>query len=171
MAHDDPRGSGEIGPTDAEDFDTVLQPEGHALCHGCLAQGRCRLGVTATERAGDEVLVHVTCASELRGSPGVAHGGWIASVFDESLSQAIHQRQGKIVTKSLEVHYLAPVPVDVPLRVAAVIDHQEGRRFMASAVMRLAGSAQVFATARGIFVVRRRDHFARQHATIPIKTL
>ncbi len=152
---------------DVEDFDTVPQPEGHALCHGCLDEGRCRLGVRGADRSGDDVLVHVTCAAQLRGSPGVAHGGWIASVFDEAMSQAVHQRVGKVVTATLEVQYRRPVPIEVPLEVAATIEGQQGRRLRTSAQMRVAGSADVLASATGLFVVRRADHFARHQAAMP----
>ena len=152
---------------DADDFDTALQPEGNALCHGCLDTGRCRLGVSGADRSGDDVLVRVTCASELRGSPGVAHGGWIASVFDEAMSQAVHQRVGKVVTATLSVHYRAPVPIEVLLEVAATIDDQQGRRLHTSAQMRVAGSTETLASATGVFVVRRDDHFARHRSQFP----
>ena len=164
----DAAGEGDPG-VDVEDFDTVPQPEGHALCHGCLDEGRCRMGIRGTDRNGDDVLVHVTCATQHRGAPGVAHGGWIASVFDEAMSQAVHQRVGKVVTATLEVQYRAPVPVEVPLEVAATIEDQQGRRLRTSAQMRLAGSADVLASATGLFVVRRDDHFARHRARLTEK--
>jgi acyl-coenzyme A thioesterase PaaI-like protein len=144
-----------------DDFAIRSTPAGRILCGGCAADGVCRLGVGSAEAEQDAVRFDVTCPRSWQGGPDVAHGGWIAAVFDDVLSAAALRTEPRLVTSSLTVEYLRPAPVERPLRVVARIDAHSGRRWMVSARMTLATDGPALATARAELRTRRPDHFAR----------
>ncbi|WP_231645109.1 PaaI family thioesterase [Sciscionella sediminilitoris] len=84
-------------------------PSGRLLCGGCAGDDVCRLGVGIADVHDDVVRAEVSCARSWQGGPGVAHGGWIAAVFDDVLTAAALRRESRLVTKSLAVSYLRPV--------------------------------------------------------------
>lgn len=135
-------------------------PSGRLLCGGCAGDDVCRLGVGITDLHDDVVRAEVICARSWQGGPGVAHGGWIAAVFDDVLTAAALRREPRLVTKSLAVSYLRPVPIERPLTVAARIDAHSGHGWEVSAWMALASGPEL-ATARAELRTRRPDHFAR----------
>ena len=49
----------------------------------------------------------------------MAHGGVVAALLDEACGQVVRPSLSPAVTSRLEVRYIAPVPVEEPLRVFA----------------------------------------------------
>ncbi|MFD4193465.1 PaaI family thioesterase [Amycolatopsis thermoflava] len=145
-------------PDDPDAFAISPSASGRLLCGGCAAEDRCRLGIAAV----DATRFDVVCPAHWQGGPGVAHGGWTAAVFDEVLNLAALSTEPRLVTKSLTVSYLRPVPVERPLLVTARIDHHAGRDWTVSARMSLAGTP--LATAHAELRTRRPDHYARHEA-------
>ena len=94
------------------------------------------------------------------GAPGIAHGGAVATVFDDLFGFVLFIVGKLAVTRSLQVEYLAPVRLDVPYTVTAGLDRREGRRLHVSAHLRQAGGREI-ATATALFVTVTVEHFAR----------
>lgn len=148
----------------AEHPDTfAIEPSasGRLLCGGCAPDDTCRLGVEIAEAHEGAVRFDVTCPPSWHGGPEVAHGGWIAAVFDDVLNVAALRTDPRVVTKSLAVSYHHPVPVGRPLAALAWIDSHSGRRWEVAARMTLATGGPPLATARAELRTRRPDHYAR----------
>lgn len=140
---------------DSDSFAIEPSSSGRMLCGGCVPDGVCRLGVEPR----DGMWFDVTCPRHWQGGPGVAHGGWIAAAFDDVLNTAALRTEPRMVTKSLSVEYLRPVPVDRKLAVLARIERHEGREWTVSARMTL--GADTLATAHAELRTRRPDHYSR----------
>ncbi|MFH8533490.1 PaaI family thioesterase [Streptomyces tendae] len=148
-------------PFDPDGFTIEPSASGRLLCGGCAPEDACRLGVEFAGVQDGALRCDVTCARSWQGGPDVAHGGWIAAVFDDVLSMAALRTEPRLVTRSLEVSYLRPVPVERALTVLARMDdHAEGR-WEVSARMSLATTGPALATARAELRTRRPDHYAR----------
>ncbi len=134
-----------------------------ARCRGCRVGERpCRFGADAFDAiSANEGVARVTCPADFDGGPEVAHGGWIAGVFDDVLGRFLSHGDVKSVTATLSVSFLMPVPVERPLILRTRIVSREGRKITMSGTLRLEGETQDRATAEGVWVERRPDHFAR----------
>lgn len=131
---------------------------------GCFACGQGEGGLRMRFRvvAALELEAVVVLAAHHQGAPGLAHGGVLSAVFDESLGALQVFVQEPAVTASLTTEFRAPVPVGTRLHVRSRLDGRDGRKLHVSAQARL-GSADgpVAATARGLFLVVPPDHFTR----------
>jgi uncharacterized protein (TIGR00369 family) len=143
-----------------DDFTIEPSASGRLLCGGCASDDACRLGIEITSAQDDALRCDMTCSRSWHGGPGVAHGGWIAAVFDDVLNMVALRREPRLVTKSLAISYLRPVPVERPLTVVARIDTHSCRRWQVSARMALATGPEL-ATARAELRTRHPDHYAR----------
>lgn len=131
---------------------------GFSLCGGCAQQDRCLLGVTSEHLAPDgSATFDVECPAEREGSSGVAHGGWIADVFDETLGRGFTLAGVFAVTKALNVRFLRPVPITTPLVVSVAPFMRDGEQIVVRGELLLAGGDTVHAIGDGTFVVRDRE--------------
>ena len=125
----------------------------------------CRFGADDFDALSpDEGVARLICPGDFDGGPEVAHGGWIAGVFDDVLGRFLSHGGVKSVTATLSVSFLMPVPVQRPLILTTRIVSREGRRITMSGTLRLEGETQDRATAEGVWVERRTDHFERHRA-------
>lgn len=154
---------------DPDAFVIGPSPSGRLLCGGCAPAGVCGLGVEVAEARDAAVRFDVICPRHWQGGPRVAHGGWIAAVFDDVLNMAALRVEPRLVTKSLAVSYRRPVPVERRLEVLARIDAHAGRRWDVSARMTLDGTE--LATARAELRTRHPDHYARHEAWLARRPL
>lgn len=132
------------------------------LCGACKKIGRCRLGLI--HRGLDEAGVSystVICPPEYEGGPQVAHGGWTASVLDEMLGETSVAQGQMVVTATLTVDFIKPVPINHELEGRGWIERREGSRVYISGELRLASSNALLAKASGIFIARDFSHFER----------
>ena len=100
----------------------------------------------------DGVASPVLISRAYVGPPGVAHGGIVATYFDEILAGAVVRATGHIsVTGELTVRFVKPVPVESPLvgRGRLVTDH--GRYVDVEATLESLATGELLATARGRF--------------------
>jgi acyl-CoA thioesterase FadM len=67
----------------------------------------------------------------------------------------------RTVTATLTISYKAPVPVETPLELKVRIHSNEGRRWTVTGELRLQGDDLELATAEGVWIERRPDHFDR----------
>ena len=88
----------------------------------------------------------------------MAHGGVVAALLDEACGQVVRPSLSPAVTSRLEIRYLAPVPVEEPLRIVAELTGLEDRRAYAEATIQDA-SGLVLAHGRAECVAVRREHF------------
>ena len=134
-----------------------------APCRGCRVGERpCRFGADNLVALSPQVgLVRLVCPRDFDGGPEVAHGGWIAGVFDDVLGRFLNHWDVKTVTATLSVNYLMPVPTGQPLTLVVRVMSREGRRITMSGALRLQGEERDRATAQGVWVETRPDHFER----------
>ncbi|MDG2335595.1 MAG: PaaI family thioesterase [Myxococcota bacterium] len=91
------------------------------------------------------------------GAPGCVHGGFVAAVFDEALGMACVFSSMPGMTGEITVRYLKPTPLEVPLRLEARFDRQDGRKIYNSGEL-YAGDLLV-AKSHGVFISIPRERF------------
>jgi len=139
-------------------MDTFRPP----LCAGCVPRGRCQFGITSCQLSADGTArARVWMDASMEGGPGVAHGGWTASIFDEVLGQVPGLHGVLAVTKTLTVHYTRPVPVSRWLLAESRVESRSDGHWEISGVLTLEASGSELARARGTWVERTRRHFER----------
>jgi acyl-coenzyme A thioesterase PaaI-like protein len=139
-----------------------LSPSGVSLCRGCQAAARCRLGLQSEHLTADGTLVsEIQCPEDQQGGPRVAHGGWTAGVLDELAGHVLVLPGEFVVTGTLTVIFVRPVPVEWPLIGRSWITRRDGRRVFVSATLELADTGEVLANADAIMVKRPAEHFAK----------
>lgn len=76
---------------------------------------------------GDSVRSDLTLSSHHVGWEDMAHGGIISTILDEIMAWAVIAfKQVFFVTRSMEIRYLRPVPVQTPLTaIGRVIDERD----------------------------------------------
>ncbi len=99
----------------------------------------------------------VRFGSAYEGAPGCAHGGYVAAVFDEALGLACVFSGVPGMTGEITVRYRKPTPIEVPLRLEARFDRQDGRKIYNSGEL-YAGDLLV-AESSGIFISIEREKF------------
>jgi acyl-coenzyme A thioesterase PaaI-like protein len=153
-------------PDDAPSTPPVLPraPGGEVvLCEACRGPGVCRLGITKEGLVGEfrtETLL--ACPKDHEGGPGVAHGGWTASVIDEALGHLPLLCGQMTVTAKLSIEFVRPVPIERPLRLVAWRERVEGNRWINRGELTLASTGAVLARAHGEFAMRdQKRHFQK----------
>lgn len=125
------------------------------LCFGCSPFNERGLRLV-WRRANGEVRARYTVPHDMRGAPGVAHGGIQAALLDETLGVAIHTALGEgddvhYVTADFALRYRRPVMTGVPVEIAGRLERREGRNhFVAGEIVALDGSVLTTATARWV---------------------
>jgi acyl-coenzyme A thioesterase PaaI-like protein len=148
--------------TPREHIEQTPLGDGVRLCASCIPLGRCRLGIRGEGLDDDGVAhFHLECDAGHEGGPGVAHGGWTASVLDEMLGSVALLHKRLTVTKSLTVEFLLPVPINQPLRGRSWNDRIEGHRWHNVGEVTLAATGALLGRATGVFSERDPDHFQR----------
>lgn len=97
-----------------------------------------------------EVTAHCTLDASFSGPPERAHGGAVATLFDEVLGVAATAAGATGMTAGLEVRYRGGTPLGVPLRVVAHCVRRDGRKSFASGEL-MSGDV-VVAEATAVFV-------------------
>ena len=134
--------------------DPALTPLAHGAlnhCFGCGLDNPSGLRLRFFVDPDRNVVCHLRLARRFAGPPGHAHGGIIATLLDEAMSKANRARGILAMTRHLDVEYLRPVPLGVPLTLTARHRETHGRRHHIEA--QLADAAgQVLATGTAVFV-------------------
>jgi acyl-coenzyme A thioesterase PaaI-like protein len=87
-----------------------------------------------------ELRGRVTIPDHFNGYPGVAHGGIVSAILDETAGRTILIDGGfgdLMVTAKLEVAFRLPTPTGVPLDVVGRLVRRSGSRAEATAELRL----------------------------------
>ena len=133
-----------------------IRTDHYPFCWGCSLGGE-GLNFDWTLE-GDALAATYAVPERFQGPPGVAHGGVVAGLLDEACGQVVRPALSPAVTSRLEVRYLAPVPVEEPLRVSAQVVELDERRAVAEGTIQ-DGSGLVVAHARAECVRVRPEHF------------
>ncbi len=95
---------------------SLPKPQGHH-CFACGTDNPCGLQLQFYT-TGDRVCADVTLDRYRVGWEGIAHGGIVSTLLDETMSWTIiYFRRVYFLTRKMEVKYLKPVPVETPLTV------------------------------------------------------
>jgi uncharacterized protein (TIGR00369 family) len=82
----------------------------------------------------DEEARHAICKFTLSprftGPPGHAHGGIIATILDEAMGKINRLSRVVALTRTMNVDYLRPVPLNQPLTVIGRAQSVEGREYI-----------------------------------------
>jgi uncharacterized protein (TIGR00369 family) len=131
-------------------------------CVGCDRASRpCRVGIIEEWRDGAGLRARARLSHEHEGGPGVAHGGFIASMLDEILGHIPWSQGHFAVTKSLCVDYLRPVPIDTALELHATAQRDGNGAWHAQGMLVLAAGQTPLARGRGVWVEREIEHYRR----------
>jgi acyl-coenzyme A thioesterase PaaI-like protein len=134
----------------------------YAHCFGCgdLHPTGLHLKVTAGE--GVTVTAEFTVTDHHQGAPGLAHGGLLATAFDEAMGFLLWLVGKPAVTGRLETDYLLPVPVGTTLVMHCECLGVQRRKVYVRGTGRI-GSAQgpVAVRAAGLFIAVPLEHFSR----------
>ena len=85
------------------------------------------------------------------GPPAHAHGGVIATILDEAMGKVNKLREVVAMTRSMQVEYLKPVPLERPLREESWELRVRGRRHINTAEI-LYGRGQVLSRRKATFL-------------------
>ena len=87
-------------------------------CFVCGRKNPAGLHLEFTDNGADEVVSEFVLAPVHQGYPGMAHGGILATILDETGGRVvlIDDPNALFVTAKLEVRYRKPVPIGRPLR-------------------------------------------------------
>lgn len=135
---------------------TVLPPH-YRDCFGCGDRHPTGLHLTVTVADGVAVEAEFTVTRDHQGSPGLAHGGVLASALDEALGYLLAVLHQPAVTGRLEVDYLRPVPVGSVIVIKAECVGVVGRKIYTRAVGRVDDRDVI--RAQGLFVAVSAQHF------------
>jgi acyl-coenzyme A thioesterase PaaI-like protein len=111
-----------------EDPDQVLRFPAESGCFGCSTNNASGLQLSFLRRDGG-LFSGYAVPDRFHGAPGVAHGGIVASIFDEISCAAVFFSRGcHVVTGELNVRYQQPCPVETPIEFyAKIVDETHAR--------------------------------------------
>jgi len=122
------------------------------LCESCKPSGVCQFGVIEQSLIAPHSSTGIVrCPPNFQGLPGMAHGGWIAAVFDEIMGREAWRHAPLIYTARLTVHFLKPVPVDRDLHYVVTSEPRAQRHWHVAAELRDGVDNLLLATGSGDF--------------------
>lgn len=99
----------------------------------------------------------VTFGVHHQGGPGIAHGGIVGAALDEACGLLATWHRFPTVTARISIRYRKPAPINVPLRVAARVTSERGRRIEIAGELR--HGDELLAEADGAFLHVPLEHF------------
>lgn len=129
-------------------------------CFGCGADQPHGLHVEARAGEGVTVTAEFTVQAAHQGAPGLAHGGVLTSVLDETLGSLNWLLRTIAVTGRLETDFVRPVPVGATLYLEAEVTAVAGRKIYSTATGRIGGpDGPVAVRAGALFIEVEVEHF------------
>jgi acyl-coenzyme A thioesterase PaaI-like protein len=128
-------------------------------CFVCGVENPCGLQIRFFNDGQHRALARVTLGDEYQGYPGVAHGGILATILDETMGRAMLSEDGPeerfMFTARLELRYRQPVPLHREFTVRGRVDKDRGRTAAVSGEIVLAdGTLAVEASATLVNIPR-----------------
>jgi len=133
----------------------ILRFPSESGCFGCSDANPAGLHLVF-RRDGDVIRSDTSIADRFHGAPGIAHGGIVASIFDEISCAAIFFLRGRhVVTGELTVRYEKPCPVETALSFhARIADESHGKYAIVLAESRRDGVILARSTGKFFYVER-----------------
>ncbi len=121
-------------------------------CFVCGQQNIAGLQLVFTSD-GNKILADFTLDERFQGFPGVAHGGILAAILDETLGRVTVPERRWVMTAKLDLRYRRPAPIHVPLRVyAEAVDARERLVRAKGYILAVGAEKTVFCEAEGLFM-------------------
>jgi len=136
-------------------------PSHHSHCLGCGAENPHGHHLVVTRNAPDTVVTTHTFDARHVGAPGIAHGGAVATVFDDLFGFLLYSIGDLAVTRKLDVEYLSPVLLGLEYTLQASIAERAGRKIHMAATLQASDGALV-ARSGALFVTVAVEHFKGQ---------
>lgn len=113
-------------------FDHNLKPiPEHGPCFICGSQNPKSIGVKWFYDEENNIHCKTILTKEQQGPPDHAHGGSTAALLDEAMGFAAWILGHKIVSVNLNINFLKPVPLNIPIYVKANVTKISGRKIFA----------------------------------------
>ncbi len=127
-------------------------------CFGCgpANHSGLRMEFFASEEIPGHVFCRIMLANAFEGPPGHAHGGIVATLLDEAMGKANSVAKVVAMTRTMEIQFLRPVPLEKEILVEGWNDRRDGRKNFNAARITNA-NREVLATATGLFISVDRD--------------
>jgi acyl-coenzyme A thioesterase PaaI-like protein len=109
-------------------------------------------------RSGGGVAAEHVFQERHTGAPGIAHGGAVATVFDDLFGFLLYLVGEIAGTRNLSVDYLAPVLLNTRHHLRADLTGREGRKLYVRAEM-TDQAGRVVATSTATFIIVSANHF------------
>ena len=112
-----------------------LQPNSH-MCFVCGIANIAGLQIRFYSTETHQVEAEIVLDDRYQGYPGIAHGGVMAAVLDETMGRAALSSETPdrlLFTGKMEVRYRKNVPLHTPIRVRGWIVKDKGRVVIAQA--------------------------------------
>ncbi len=103
----------------------------HGNCFVCGTLNPKSIGVKWYYDENNEIYCDTVLTNEQQGPPNHAHGGASAALLDEAMGFAAWVTGYKIVSVNLNINYLKPIPLGVPIRIHGKIQNKDGRKIFA----------------------------------------
>ncbi|HVJ07068.1 MAG TPA: PaaI family thioesterase [Acidisarcina sp.] len=141
-----------------------LTPLSHGAqnhCFGCGDANKTGLRLKFLTDETGRVLSRIKIPRRFEGPPGYMHGGAIATLLDEAMSKANRARGVTAMTRQMEVEYLRPVPLGVPLLLEGRLLRADGRKHYCEAEVSDA-DGRPLARGKGLFLAIDPEKFRQQ---------
>jgi acyl-coenzyme A thioesterase PaaI-like protein len=128
--------------------------------HSCFACGTANpIGLNLQfYRSNESICTDITLGKYHEGWQNMAHGGIISTLLDEVMSWTIiYFRRIFFVTRRMEIKYIRPVNVGVPLTVKGRLTRERKEPFVGAIAEVFNGGRQLLAKATGEFVKLPKD--------------
>lgn len=124
-------------------------------CFGCSRSNDAGLQLRFY-RDGDRIVSAYAIPDEFHGAPDIAHGGIVATIFDEiSCAAVVFLRERYVVTGELTVRYHAPCPVRTEIGFdSRIVDESHSRYAVVDAVARVGDLVVARSTGKFFYAVR-----------------
>jgi uncharacterized protein (TIGR00369 family) len=142
------------------------EPLAHGAVHNCFGCGQTNKAGLRLKFLVDEnhtILCRARIPQRFQGPPGYVHGGVIATLLDEAMSKANRQFGILAMTRQMEVEYLKPVPLNIPIRVSAHHRSATGRAHRCEAEI-AAEDGTVLARGKALFIAVNPDYLKKTQA-------
>lgn len=108
-------------------------------CFVCGLESKVGLKMRFYDNGTDEVRALYTVCNDHNGYPGVAHGGIVAAMLDETGARVMMIKDGDrfMVTATMNIRYRKPVPTETELLLVGKLIKDRGRLAQAHSEVRL----------------------------------
>lgn len=132
--------------------------EGQMFLSGDTAGNRLRVAYFLRE-ADQVVCARAWFGWAAEGPPGHAHGGSIATVFDEAMGIAALCAGHLVVLASITVQFRKKLPLGTDTVLEARVTRTERRKVYAQAILRDQENERLFAEAEGLYIMQTLEQF------------